>query len=96
MELVFWQKFLLVFICVAITDMCWAIYIIKTAQKKALLASIWGSGISLLSAITVISYTNDHRFIIASVLGAFIGTYVTIKYVKTDGKEEIDTKSKIQ
>ena len=84
MELVFWQKFILVFMCVCATDACWAIYIIKTSQKKALLASIWGSGISLLSALTVISYTHDHRFIIASVLGAFVGTYITIKFLKTD------------
>ena len=89
--MVFWQKFLLVFICVSITDMCWAIYIIKTAQKKAFLASAWGSGITLLSAFTVISYTHDHRLIIASVLGAFVGTYVTIKYGKLDGKEKEKT-----
>jgi len=66
-----------------ITDVAWAIYIIKTAQKKALPASIWGSVISLLTSFTVIAYTEDHKFVIASALGGFLGTYIAIKYIKT-------------
>ncbi len=77
----FLLKFMLVFVCVTITDACWAFYIVKASQKKALPASVWGSMISMLTSITVIAYTEDHRFIIASVLGAFVGTYLSIKYI---------------
>lgn len=79
----FWLKFLLVFICVTVTDGCWAIYIVKTAQKKALPAATWGAAISLLAAFTVIMYTEDHHFLFASVLGAFVGTYISIKFIKS-------------
>lgn len=75
-------KFFLVFICVTATDACWAIYIIKIAEKKALAASLWGSLISVLAAFTVVSYTQDNRFIIAMVLGAFVGTWVAVKLIK--------------
>lgn len=57
----------------------------KNSTKKAFVASLWSSLISLLGTYTVISYTHDHRFIAALVLGAFVGTYITIKYIKTDG-----------
>lgn len=77
----FWLKFALVFACVTVTDACWAIYIIKASQKKAFSASVWGSLISALTSFTVIAYTEDHKFIIASILGAFVGTYLTIRYL---------------
>lgn len=80
--MIFPLKFFLVFICVTATDACWAIYIIKIAEKKALAASVWGSIISLLAAFTVVSYTQDHRFIVAMVLGAFVGTWVAVKLIK--------------
>jgi len=79
----FWLKFVLILLCVSATDAAWAIYIIKASQKKAVPASIWGSVISLLTTFTVIAYTEDHKFVIATVLGAFIGTYIAIKYIKT-------------
>jgi uncharacterized membrane protein YjjB (DUF3815 family) len=78
----FWFKFFLVFLCVAVTDTCWAFYIIKVAEKKALPASLWGSLISMLSAFAVITYTENHYYIIATVFGAFVGTMVAIKLIK--------------
>jgi hypothetical protein len=80
----FYLKFLLVFLCVTATDACWAIYILRIAEKKALAASLWGSLISLLAAFTVVSYTEDHRLIVAMVIGAFVGTWLAIKVMKRE------------
>jgi hypothetical protein len=75
----FTLKFFLVFICVTATDACWAVYIVRIAEKKAIQAGLWGSLISLLAAFTVVSYTEDHRLIIAIVIGAFAGTWIAVK-----------------
>ena len=78
----FWFKFFLVFLCVSATDACWALYIIKISEKKALAASMWGSVISLLTSFAVITYTENHIFIIATFFGAFVGTFIAIKFIK--------------
>jgi len=33
-----------------------------------------------LGAFTIVNYIEDHRMFIASLLGAYIGTYITVKY----------------
>lgn len=78
----FWIKFIAVFCAVTATDACWTLYIIRVAEKKALEASSWASIISLMTSFTVIAYTENHYFIIATVLGAFVGTLLAIKIIK--------------
>lgn len=77
----FYFKLFLVFLCVTATDATWAIYIIEVSQKNALSASLWGGLISLLTAVGVIAYTKDRRFLIATVAGAIVGTYIAVKYI---------------
>lgn len=77
----FWLKFFLVFLVVTASDACWAVYIIRIGEKKALAASGWGSLISLMTAFTIVSYTENHWFIIATILGAFAGTFLAIKLI---------------
>lgn len=49
------------------------------AEKKAMPSAIWGTLIMVGSMVSVISYTQDSRLIPAALLGAFIGTYLTVK-----------------
>lgn len=72
-------KFIIVFIVVTLSDMAWAKYMLYVAEKKAMPSAIWGTLIMVGSMVSVISYTQDSRLIPAALLGAFIGTYLTVK-----------------
>lgn len=76
----YWLNFIIVFVCTSTADACWTMYIIKAAEKKAIAASFWGAAITALSGITILFYIEDPTLIIASISGAFIGTYLTIKW----------------
>jgi hypothetical protein len=64
-----------------VLDICITYGILYTAQKKALLASIWAAAATLGASLNVVEYTTDHSLIIAAILGSFIGCYVSIKFV---------------
>jgi hypothetical protein len=78
----YWTQFAIVFFAVALADVCWTFYFIKVEERKVIAASLWSSGIMLLGAISIESYVQDKTFIIASVLGAFVGTALSILYKK--------------
>lgn len=65
-----------------LADVCWTLYFMKVSEKKALQSAFWGSIIILFGAVSTTSYVNDHSLVLAAILGAFIGTYVTVRYKK--------------
>jgi hypothetical protein len=73
-------KFLLVMITLFVADVFWALYFLKIQEKNPLMSGIYGSVIYLLGAVAVTQYTEDKSFIIAAVIGAFLGTYVTVEW----------------
>lgn len=75
-------KFLAVFILVALVDFLWAQYIIHTAEARALKSAFYATGIYLLGSLVTIAYVNDHSMVGAAGLGAFAGTYLSVKMKK--------------
>ncbi len=73
---------LLVFVAMVIADVCWTYYFIKIEERKSLAAGVWGSALYVCGVFGVLSYTEDRTLIIPAVLGAFVGTYLTIEYKK--------------
>jgi peptidoglycan biosynthesis protein MviN/MurJ (putative lipid II flippase) len=73
-------KFLLVMVTLFVADVFWALYFLKIQEKNPLMSGIYGSVIYLLGAVAVTQYTEDKSFIIAAVIGAFLGTYVTVEW----------------
>jgi hypothetical protein len=73
-------KFFLVMITLFVADVFWALYFLKIQEKNPLMSGIYGSVIYLLGAVAVTQYTEDKSFIIAAVIGAFLGTYVTVEW----------------
>jgi hypothetical protein len=69
-------KFLLVMITLFVADVFWALYFLKIQEKNPLMSGIYGSVIYLLGAVAVTQYTEDKSFVI----GAFLGTYVTVEW----------------
>lgn len=86
MEYEYWLRFLLVFISVCVADICWTMYFIKVNESKSIQAATWGSMISLLAAFTTINYVHDITLVIASVLGGFVGTVLSVEWNKRKKK----------
>ena len=83
MNWIYLIKFTSIIISVALADICWVYYFIKVEERKAMAASIWSTIIVALGAFSVENYVNDNTFVLAAMIGAFIGTYISIKYKKT-------------
>lgn len=78
----FWTTYLLVILALTLADICWTMYFIETANKHAVKAGVWSAFIILCGSFATVNFVNDPRFITAAMIGAFIGTYATIKWVK--------------
>jgi uncharacterized membrane protein YiaA len=52
------------------------------------MSGMYGSLIYLFGAFAVTQYTEDKSFIIAAVIGAFFGTYVTVEWKRKKDKKE--------
>ena len=75
-------KFIAVTLSMILADICWTMYFIEVDKRQAIASGIWGSAIILFGAFTTVHYVNDHRLLVAAVLGSFIGTAGTVYYKK--------------
>ena len=78
----FTEQFILVTGALILADICWTMFFTETANKNATKAGIWSALIMLSGSYATVSFVHDRRFIIAAMLGSFIGTYITIKWIK--------------
>jgi hypothetical protein len=72
----------LVFVATIVVDWIWAAYIIHTSKKNTLKASILATLITCIGSFVTLSFIEDHRAIIAAGAGAFVGTFLSIKFNK--------------
>ena len=73
-------KSILVFLAVVLGDILCVLYIRRSGEGRALSAAVFGTLIWIFGAFVVINYMEDKRLIIFAVLGAFIGTYLAVKF----------------
>jgi hypothetical protein len=73
------MKGLAVFAAVAVADVLWTLYILATSERRAALAAWCSTGIVLAAAFTTLAYVEDPRYLLPAGLGAWIGTYVTVR-----------------
>ncbi|MFA5871019.1 MAG: hypothetical protein WC842_04020 [Candidatus Paceibacterota bacterium] len=73
-------KVALVFIATVLSDALWALYIRKTNLGKALSASSLSAVIVLTAGVVAIEYVNNNWYLVPAALGAFVGTYFTIRF----------------
>jgi uncharacterized membrane protein YfcA len=74
-----WQ-YIITFAAVFATDILY-VYFIKSLQNdQPFQASIWSAVVTFTASVAVINYTENHYTLIASLLGAFAGTYVGMRY----------------
>lgn len=76
-----WLTALIVFVVYIVFDILYAVYVICVSRKQALAASFTGAMLYSLGAVGVMNYTNNILYLIPLSLGAFIGTYIAVKYL---------------
>lgn len=81
---------LLTFLALAVTDICWAVYVSSVKDDQPLRSSLWSVFLFLSGAFAVIGYTKDPWLLIPACAGAFAGTYIGVtinrrKRVNTPG-----------
>ena len=75
-------QFALVFFALIVVDFCWTFYIAKVAEGKAVAAATWSALIMVIGAFTTISYLEDKRLLIAAIIGAWVGTFLAVRFKK--------------
>jgi len=76
-----WWTALTVFVVYVFFDILYALYVICVSQQKALAASLVSSVLYSLGAYGVMSYTHNALYLIPLGLGAFVGTYIAVRYM---------------
>ena len=72
--------YIFTFLSMLVTDIVYTLLLKSVQNDKPLAASIWASLITFLGGVAIINYTNDNKMIIPAILGAFVGTYIGMKY----------------
>ena len=72
--------YIFTFVCMFFTDIVYTQLLKSVQNDKPLASSIWASAITFLGGVAVINYTTDNTMIIPAVLGAFVGTYIGMKF----------------
>jgi hypothetical protein len=69
---------LAVFLAVAVSDIMWTRYIIHASSGASFPAASYAAGIVVVGAFVTLAYVRDRIYIIPAVLGAFVGTYLSV------------------
>lgn len=81
-----WAETLLVFFSTLAADLLWAFYIRRTTEGKALQAASYSAIIVLLGAIAVASYVENSWYLFPAIVGAFVGTLLTVGFDRKKAK----------
>ncbi|SOD41816.1 hypothetical protein SAMN06298226_2122 [Nitrosovibrio sp. Nv4] len=80
--------FLLIVLAMALADICWTLYFIDVDERKAYGASFWSAMIVLVHAFTVTTYVENKIYITAAFIGAYLGTFGTIRWKQRKEKQQ--------
>jgi tryptophan-rich sensory protein len=75
-----WTTAWLVFTTYFVVDILYARYITEVAKKRAFRAAVISCFLYSLLAYGVISYSRNTLYLVPLVCGAFLGTYVTVRF----------------
>jgi hypothetical protein len=76
-----WLTAATVFFVYVVFDILYALYVLFVSQKRALAASFTGSMLYSLGAVGVMTYTHNALYLVPLSMGAFVGTYIAVKYM---------------
>lgn len=75
-------KFLSVILMMALLDVVWIFTMDSVNKGESLNAGLWSAMLTLFLALSTVGYIGDSSFIIAAMIGSFIGGSLTTKYKK--------------
>lgn len=78
-------KAIVVFLVTAVSDTLWAVYIRRVTDGKSFSASTLSAIIIIAGGLVAIEYISNNWYLLPAALGAFVGTFFTIKF---DGKKK--------
>lgn len=71
-----------VFFAMTVTDFVWTDWAKSVSEKKALRAGLMSIGTVLCGAFVVTAYVSDPTYVVSAALGAFFGTWLSVKFRK--------------
>jgi hypothetical protein len=74
-----------IFAALAVLDFIWAQYMAAVAKGPAASAAAWSVPIYALGSLVTIEYVHDPWLLIPACAGAFVGTYLSVKWSKKAG-----------
>ena len=77
-------------VAMVLTDMCWAYYFMKVEERNAPQAGMWAVLLFMSGAVVTTNFIGDNTLIFAAALGAFIGTYFTVKFKKKQASKKFE------
>lgn len=75
-----WCTAATIFVTYVIIDILYAMYVICVGKRQPINAAVVSSFLYSLGAYGVISYSKNPLYVIPLALGAFLGTYLVVKY----------------
>ena len=74
------MKSLAVGLAVALADGLWALWIGAVAANRPILAGVYSVGLICCGAFVTVAYVQDRRQLLPASIGAFVGTYLSVRY----------------
>lgn len=74
-----WFEFFSVFVFMFVVDIVWAYYFLCVEKRLAFKSGICSVLIYVLGIYSTSKFIEDKTFILPGILGAFLGTYFTIR-----------------
>jgi uncharacterized protein YebE (UPF0316 family) len=76
-----WLQAGVVFLVYVFFDILYALYVLCVSRKQALSASAISAVLYSLGAYGVMSYLDNVWYLVPLACGAFLGTYIAVKYL---------------
>lgn len=75
------------FLAMAALDVAWVLYMRASTGNRPAQAAGWAAAIHGFSALAVVLYTDDHRYISATMLGTIAGTFAIVWWNRRKAEE---------
>lgn len=72
----------IIFITYVIIDILYALYVIYVGKKNALISASISAVMYTFIAYGVVNYSKNPYYIIPLIIGAWLGTYIVVKFKK--------------
>ena len=69
------------FFAMVLLDVVWAAYTKKVQKNHPALAGMYASAIMIINAAVTISYVNDPWMLLPVAAGAFVGSYLGVRFL---------------